>query len=46
LCAENGTASPAITEGELSRIRQRRDDLFARWAGIEGGDALEISFDA
>jgi hypothetical protein len=46
LCAENGTASPAITEGDLSRIRQRRDDLFARWAGIEGGDALEISFDA
>ncbi|MFL5634141.1 MAG: hypothetical protein ACJ78J_08585 [Gemmatimonadaceae bacterium] len=44
--AENSLATDVVvTEDDLSRIRAKRADLFAQWAAIEPGDALEVTFE-
>jgi len=45
-CDENGLPAPdKLTESGLSRVRQKRGELFARWETIEPGEALELLFD-
>jgi hypothetical protein len=38
-------APPVMTEVDLSRVRARRSELFAKWKAIEPGQALELNFD-
>lgn len=33
-----------FTDNDLARIRQVREELFAKWDAVKPGDALEISF--
>ncbi len=35
---------PVLTDEMLDRVRALRSDVFARWAAIAPGDALELSF--
>lgn len=35
-----------VSEAQITRIRQRRAELFARWDATEAGDTLELSFEA
>lgn len=45
-CAENGLRVPdKWTEDDLTRVRQKRGELFARWDAVRPGDALELPFD-
>jgi hypothetical protein len=45
-CGENGLAVPEkFTEGDLSRVRQKRGELFAQWEAVEPGGVLELRFD-
>jgi hypothetical protein len=45
-CEENGLPVPEkFTEGDLSRVRQKRGELFAQWEAVEAGGALELRFD-
>ena len=45
-CDENDLPAPEILrETDLSRVRQRRGELFAQWETIEPGGALELLFD-
>jgi hypothetical protein len=45
-CEENGLPSPEkFTESDLSRVRQKRGELFAQWEGVEPGGVLELHFD-
>ena len=43
---ENGLPAPErLTEDDLSRVRQRRGELFAQWDAVERGGVLELRFD-
>ncbi len=45
-CEENELAAPEkFTEQDLSRIRQKRGELFAQWEAVKPGEALELPFD-
>jgi hypothetical protein len=45
-CAETELPRPEIlTEEDLSRVRQRRGELFAEWEAVDPGGALELRFD-
>jgi hypothetical protein len=45
-CGENGLPIPEkFTEGDLSRVRKMRGELFAQWEAVEPGGALELRFD-
>jgi len=45
-CDENDLPAPEILrETDLSRVRQKRGELFAQWETIEPGGALELLFD-
>ncbi len=45
-CDENDLPAPeSLTESDLSRVRQKRGELFALWEAIEPGGALELLFD-
>jgi hypothetical protein len=45
-CEENGLPVPGkCTESDLSRVRQKRGDLFAQWEAVEPGGVLELRFD-
>ena len=45
-CAEKGLAPrPPLTEEDLTKIRQKRAELFAGWEATAPGDALELRFD-
>jgi hypothetical protein len=45
-CAQHGLPSRRVlTEQELTRIRERRAELFAKWESVQPGDALEIPFE-
>lgn len=33
-----------LSEEELSRVRARRDELFAAWSAIEAGQTLDLTF--
>jgi hypothetical protein len=45
-CAENALSPPAkLSEDDLSRVRQKRGELFVRWDSVEPGESLELSFD-
>lgn len=45
-CEENGlTALEKFTEDDLSRVRQKRGELFAQWESVRPGDVLELRFD-
>jgi hypothetical protein len=45
-CAEHGLPSRRVlTEDDLTRIRKRREELFAKWDAVLPGDALEIPFE-
>ncbi|MDQ6831263.1 MAG: hypothetical protein M3081_20570 [Gemmatimonadota bacterium] len=37
--------SRTFTDAQLADVRALRADVFARWAAIEPGDALELAFD-
>lgn len=38
-----GSARP-VTDEEIAEVRKRRSQLFARWAAIESGGILELTF--
>jgi hypothetical protein len=44
---QRGIARPArtISDREISRIRECRAELFARWRALPAGQALELAFD-
>ncbi len=45
-CAELGLPSRRkFTEEDLTRVRRRREELFAKWDAVQPGDALEIPFE-
>jgi hypothetical protein len=45
-CEENGLPAPdKFTESDLSRVRQKRGELFAQWEAVEPGGVLELRFD-
>jgi len=45
-CEENErSALEKFTEDDLSRVRQKRGELFAQWESVRSGDALELLFD-
>jgi len=45
-CQENGLPVPGkFTESDLSRVRQKRGELFAQWEAVEPGGVLELRFD-
>jgi hypothetical protein len=45
-CAANAIAGfEELSEDDISRIRQKREELFARWAGVEPGETLEVPFE-
>jgi hypothetical protein len=45
-CAEKGLPPERLlTEEDLAAVRAMRAELFARWAAVERGDALEVVFD-
>lgn len=45
-CAENQLDNPAIlTDDDLSAVRQKRGELFAKWEAVEPGSALELVFE-
>ena len=45
-CQENGLPVPEkFTESDLSRVRQKRGELFAQWEAVEPGGVLELRFD-
>jgi hypothetical protein len=45
-CAEQSLPSRRVlTEDELTRIRERCEELFAKWDAVQPGDALEIPFE-
>ena len=45
-CEENGLPVPEkFAESDLSRVRQKRGELFAQWEAVEPGGVLELHFD-
>ncbi len=40
----NGFVPRELTDDELARVRAARAEVFARWAAVEPGSALELSF--
>jgi hypothetical protein len=44
-CVENRIASRELSEDDVSRIRQKRAELFARWDAVEPGETLEVPFE-
>ncbi|HEU4996537.1 MAG TPA: hypothetical protein VFT29_17090 [Gemmatimonadaceae bacterium] len=43
--ANGGRPAPRqLSDDELSRIRKRRAELFARWAALDPGGTLELTF--
>jgi hypothetical protein len=45
-CVQNELPAPErLAEEDLSRVRQKRGELFAQWDAVEPGDALELPFD-
>jgi hypothetical protein len=45
-CAEHGLTAPEkFTDQDLSRVRQKRGELFAQWEAVKPGGALELAFD-
>ncbi len=45
-CEESGLPAPEkLTEEDLSRVRQKRGELFAQWEAVQPGNALELPFD-
>ena len=44
-CVEHSLPTPLpLTEDDLARVRQKRQELFARWEAVQPGDALELPF--
>lgn len=44
-CAQNGFPKPAeISDADLTRIRQKRAEVFEQWDAVEPGSALELPF--
>jgi hypothetical protein len=42
-CAESGLPPHRLlTEDDLARVRERREEMFARWDAVRPGDALEV----
>ena len=45
-CEKNELPAPEkLTDDDLSRVRQKRGELFAQWDAVRPGDALELPFD-
>jgi hypothetical protein len=45
-CEVNELPAPEkLTDDDLSRVRQKRGELFAQWDAVQPGDALELPFD-
>jgi hypothetical protein len=45
-CELNELPAPEkLTDDDLSRVRQKRGELFAQWDAVQPGDALELPFD-
>ncbi|SRR6266705_3621307 len=34
----------ALTDGDLARVRERRNELFAQWAALPAGETLVLAF--
>ena len=46
-CEQNELPLPEkLTDEDLSRVRQKRGELFARWDAVRPGDALELPFNS
>ncbi len=39
-----GGAAPVVTDDDLNKVRDKRRELFSRWAALPAGEALELSF--
>ena len=39
----NGQA-PVVTDDQLNQVRDKRRELFARWASLPAGESLELPF--
>ena len=37
-------APPVVTDEDLNKVRDKRRELFARWAALPAGEALELPF--
>jgi hypothetical protein len=45
-CADSGLLAPRqLTEDDLARVRERREEMFAKWDAVRPGDALEITLE-
>ena len=45
-CSEHGIPVPrAITDEDLSQVRQKRAELFSTWESLKPGAALELPFE-
>lgn len=43
--AQHGTSIPfRLTDRDLDRVREKRHELFARWAALPSGETLELEF--
>jgi hypothetical protein len=42
--AEQGIVLPHLSDDDIARVRAARAEVFARWAAIEPGEALELPF--
>jgi hypothetical protein len=42
-CADSGLPPlRPLTEDDLARVRERREEMFAKWDAVRPGDALEV----
>jgi len=43
--AERGVSdAPVVSDDDLRKVRDKRRELFARWAALPAGEALELTF--
>jgi hypothetical protein len=40
----SGAPPPVVTDEDLNKVRDKRRELFARWAALPAGEALELPF--
>ena len=40
----SGAPPPRVTDDDLNKVRDRRRELFARWAALPAGEALALPF--
>ena len=40
----SGASPPVVSDDDLQRVRDKRRELFARWAALPAGETLELPF--